>query len=156
MECVSEHKNQISKTFTSVRDFSFSEKNDPLLEEKNMNRFLDAILDFKNMLSKKTKKLYKLNDNLEELTWIDDELDQDCLKSLNDLVSSAKDLRSSLIRQYINMDSIRTAGIGKDEIKDFKNSIDELKETYSDLESIYFFLPNIPEFKETTKELSLI
>ena len=151
-----EHKKQISNTFTSVSDFSFSEKNDPLLEEKNMNKFLDAILDFKSMLSKKTKKLNKLNVNIEKLTWINDGLDKGCLKALNDLISSAKDLRSSLVRQYVNMDSIRSSGIAKDEIKDFKYSIDELREIYSDLESVYFFLPNIPEFKETTKELSLI
>ncbi len=31
-----------------------------------------------------------------------------------------------------------------------------LKESYQDLESVFFFLPEIAEFKDTTKQLSLI
>lgn len=75
---------------------------------------------------------------------------------LNDLISSAKDLRTSLIRQYISMNFFRKKGIAKEEIKNFKNSIDELKESYEDLESVFFFLPEMPDFVETTSKLSLV
>ncbi|WMN11379.1 hypothetical protein QYS49_38175 [Marivirga salinae] len=75
---------------------------------------------------------------------------------LNDIISSAKDLRTSLIRQYISLNFLISNGIAKDEIKEFKNSIDELKESYEDLESVFFFLPEMPDFVETTKKLSLI
>ena len=74
----------------------------------------------------------------------------------NDLISAAKDLHSSLVRQYISLDFLRKKGVAKEEIKEFKTSIDELKETYQDLESVFFYLPEMPEFVETTKQLSLV
>ena len=39
---------------------------------------------------------------------------------------------------------------------EIKNSIDELKESYEDLESVFFFLPKMPDFVETTTKLSLM
>lgn len=154
MECLS-HKSEIMNTFSSVRDFSFKEKQSPLLDEEQMNGFLDAILEFKKDLSEKTKNIYDFNDRIEKLTWLND-LDQECLMVANDLISAAKDLSSSLVRQYVSMNIIRSKNIARDEIKDFKNSIDEFKESYMDLESILFFLPEMPDFVETTKQLSLV
>lgn len=154
MECLS-HKSKIQNTFSSVRYFSYSEKRNPMSEDEISNELLDAILDLKSSIKNKTKRIYEVNDNIEKLTWFND-LDEECLMLTNDLISAAKDLRSSLIRQYISLDFLRKKGIAKEEIKDFKNSIDELKETYQDLESVFFYLPEIPEFVETTKQLSLV
>lgn len=154
MECLS-YKSEIKNTFSSVRDFSFEEKKSPFLSEENVNQFLDAIIDFKSSLKEKTLKIYDINERIEKLTWFDN-LNDECLKLSNDLISSARDLHSSLIRQYVSMNFIRSKGIAKQEIKDFKYSIDELKEVSSDLESALFFLPEMPGFKEITKELSLV
>lgn len=61
-----------------------------------------------------------------------------------------------MIHQYVLMGKLRKNGIAKEEIKAFKNAIDELKESYEDLESVFFFLPKMPDFTDTTKKLSLI
>ncbi len=154
MECLS-HKSIIQNTFTSVRDFSYSEKRNLMSEDEMNNQLLDAILDLKKSIKDKTKRIYEVNENVEKLTWFND-LDEECLMLTNDLISAAKDLRSSLIRQYISFDFLRKKGVAKEEIKDFKNSIDELKEIYEDLESVFFYLPELPDFVETTKQLSLV
>lgn len=154
MECLS-NKSEIANTFSNVRSFSFQEKKSPLLDQERVNSVLDAILDFKSSLKEKTAKIYNINEKIEEITWFND-LDEESLMLLNDLISSAKDLRTTLIRQYISMNYLRKKGIAKEEIKDFKNSIDELKESYEDLESVFFFLPEMPDFVETTSKLSLI
>ncbi|NLA24717.1 MAG: hypothetical protein GX879_07100 [Bacteroidales bacterium] len=154
MECLS-YKSEIVDTVSRVRSFSFQEKKAPLLDEEKINSLLDAILEFKNTLKEKTDKIYNINERIEKLTWyniVDDEI----LMLLNDLISAAKDLKSSLIRQYVSMNLLRAKGIAKEEIKDFKNSIDELQEAYEDLESVFFFLPKMPDFVETTSKLSLI
>lgn len=148
-------KSAIINTFSNVRSFSFEEKKVPLLDEERMNTLLDAILDFKSGLKDKTERIYDINEKIESISWLND-LDEECLMILNDIISSAKDLRTSLIRQYISMNYFRKKGIAKEEIKDFKNSIDELKESYEDLESVFFFLPKMPDFKETTQKLSLV
>ena len=149
------HKSEIVDTFSKVRSFSFEEKKAPVLDEERVNSLLDAILDFKSGLIEKTNRIYNINERIEKLTWFND-LDEESLMLLNDLISSAKDLRTSLIRQYISINFFRKKGIAKEEIKDFKNSIDELKESYEDLESVFFFLPEMPHFVETTTKLSLI
>jgi len=154
MECLS-HKSEISNTFSSVRNFSFEEKKFSIYNEERMNAFLDAILEFKNTFQRKTEKIVEINDRIERLTWFND-LDEESLMLINDLISSIKDLHSTLIRQYVSLNLIRSKGIAKEEIKNFKNAIDDLKENYQDLESVYFFLPEIPAFKETTKLLSLV
>ena len=149
-------KSEINSTFSSVRAFSFNEKKSPLLDEQRTDALLDAILDLKKSLNEKTEKIYAVNENLEKITWFDN-LDEESLMLLNDLISVTKDLFSSLIRQFVTLNnSLRKKGIAKQEIKDFKNSIDELKESYEDLESVFFFLPEMPEFVETTKQLSLV
>ena len=154
MECLSP-KSAIVNTFSNVRSFSFEEKKAPLFDEEKINLLLDAILDFKSNLKDKTQKIYDINQRIESITWFND-LDEECLMVLNDIISSAKDLRTSLIRQYISMNYLRREGIANEEIKDFKNSIDELKESYEDLESVFFFLPEMPDFIETTQKLSLV
>lgn len=154
MECFS-YKSEIVDTFSNVRSFSFQEKKAPLFNEERVNSFLDAILDFKNSLKEKTDKIYNVNERIEKITWFND-LDEESLMLLNDLISSAKDLRTSLIRQYISMNFFRKKGIAKEEIKDFKDAIDELKESYEDLESVFFFLPKMSDFVETTSKLSLV
>jgi hypothetical protein len=112
-------------------------------------------LDFKQSLTRKTDKIENLIERIEKITWFDN-LDQDALLLINDLVSSVRNLYSSLQRQYVYLNFIRSKGIAKKEVKDFKAAIDDLKEIANDLDSRFFFLPANDEFEETTKELSLI
>ena len=76
--------------------------------------------------------------------------------SINDLISSIRDLHSSFSWQYICLNAILEKGIATAEIMKFKESIDDLKDVASDLESRFFFLPKIENFQETSKELSLL
>ena len=92
---------------------------------------------------------------MNELTWLND-FDEECLLILNDLISAAKDLHSTMIRQYVKFAYVRKKGIATEEVKQFKDALDELKESFTDLESVFFFLPKMPEFVETTQELSLV
>lgn len=154
MECLTA-KEKINETFNQVRENSFEEKIH-LTEEARINKFLDNILDFRKLLSGKVEKIGDLNGKLESITWLDDNIDEECLKLINDLIAVTKDYHSSLIRQYISMNKIRQRGIAKDETKAFKAAIDDLKDISNDLESVFFYLPNIPGFKETTRELSLL
>jgi len=154
MECVT-HRSKIQETFDDVRSVSYTEKRSAFLDEEEINFFLDKINSFKEDLIAKTDRINNINERLEGVTWLTD-LDDDCLMLLNDLISVAKDLRTSLVRQYVKLTFIRKKGIAKKEIKEFKSSIDDLKETYEDLESVFFSLPEMPEFKETTRLLSLV
>lgn len=148
-------KSEISKTFYSVRSLSFEEKKASVHIEEKVNALLDSILEFKKSFQERTQKINDINKKIEKLTWFDD-IDDENLMLINDLISSIKDLHSTLIRQYVSLNYIRLKGIAKKEIIEFKSAIDDLKDSYRDLESVFFFLPQLPDFKETTKQLSLI
>ncbi len=155
MSCT-QHKTLINNTYKTVSRFSFEEKRNPQLTDQRMNAFLDAILDLKAILKNKTDKLNKINSQFEKLTWFYD-LDDDCLMRVNETISLAKELHRSLAVQYVSLSRIRTkTGIAKEEIKNFKASIDDLKESYTDIENIFFVLPADEEFVNATRELNLI
>jgi hypothetical protein len=48
------YKPQILETFENVRNFSFEEKKEAVMDETKMNKFLDRIIDFKKSLKIKT------------------------------------------------------------------------------------------------------
>ena len=154
MDCLT-YNSRIKETFQNVRNLSFEEKKEPILDEKKINRLLDTILDFKRNLTKKTDKIEDVIERIEKITWFNN-LDQECLILINDLVSSIRNLQSSLQRQYISFNFLRAKGIAIDEIKSFKSAIDDLKDIANDLDSRFFFLPIYVEFEDITKELSLI
>ena len=149
------YKSRISETFENVRKLSFEEKKQSAFDEVKINKLLDQILEFKRAFTDKTNNINSLVEKIEQITWFNN-LDDDSLMSINDLISSIRDLHSSLLRQYISLNFIRSKGIAKEEIKKFKASIDDLKDVAADLESRFFFLPNISDFQEITKELSLV
>lgn len=149
------YKPQILETFQKVRNLSFEEKKEAVFDEKKINNFLDTILEFKKIFANKTSKIEKVIERIEKITWFNN-LDNDSLMLINDLVSLIRDLHSSLLRQYVSLNFIRSKGIAKEEIKNFKDAIDDLKDIANDLDSRFFFLPNNDDFQETTKELSLI
>jgi hypothetical protein len=149
------YKPQILETFQQVRNFSFEEKREAVIDEIKMNKFLDRIIDFKQSLKIKTDKIEEIIENTEKITWFNN-LDDDSLLIVNDLVSSIRNLHSSLNRQYISFLFIRERGIAKAEMNNFVSAIDDLKEIAADLDSRFFLLPNNDEFDKITKELSLI
>ena len=149
------YKPQILETFENVRNFSFEEKKEAVMDETKMNKFLDRIIDFKKSLKIKTDKIEEIIESSEKITWFN-HLDDDSLLIVNDLVSSIRNLHSSLHIQYISLQYIQEKGIAKVEMKNFISAIDDLKEIANDLDSRFFFLTNNDEFDKITKELSQI
>ncbi len=112
-------------------------------------------MEFKKVFIDKTNNIISLVDKIEQITWFNN-LDNDSLMLINDLISSIRDLHSSLLRQYISLNFLCSKGIAKEEIKKFKASIDDLRDVAANLESRFFFLAKYRRFSRTTKELSLV
>ena len=146
---------KINETFSQLKSISFTEKKNAVHSEEMVNKFLDKILELKNIIQQKSQDIAKINKKLEEITWFTD-LDEECLMKVNEIISLCNDLHSSLIKFYIALNPFIKKGIAKAEIKDLKEVISDLKESTQDVESRFFFLPNMPMFIETTKELTLI
>jgi len=146
---------QIDQMLAQVLEASFREKKEGFGSERRVNQTLDAILDLKSAIERKTDKVNAINCQLEALTWLDS-LDEPSLTKINEIISLSKDLRTSLLRFAAGFDLLNEKGVAKAEIAMFKEAIDDLKEDVQDLESRFFFLPQLPDFEETTRQLSLI
>ncbi|WP_421920138.1 hypothetical protein [Marinifilum sp.] len=147
------HQEEITDIFNNIRSFSYEEKHN-LLDTVKFNRLtrkkgyvlLDERIELKGTIVNKNNKIRAINEKLEKLSWLN-HLNEECLMLLNDIIALARDLRNILIKQFVTLNPAIKKGILKNEIKDFIYSIDELKETYEDLESVFFFLPKMQEFK---------
>lgn len=146
---------RITEILENVRRFAFEEKKDPTFSKARIDNLLDKILDFQQKLVKQNDKIDTLIEGIEQLTWFTD-LDDVSLMTIDELIFSTRDLHSSLLKQYIIMNELRTKGSAKDVIKEHQASLDDLKDVAADLDSRFFFLPNLPDFRQTTNELSLI
>ena len=146
---------KINNAFNVISDASFQEKREHLSKQQVIDSFLDRILDLKEKLTTKSKKIEKIVVMLEGITWYNN-VDEEGLKLINEIISLSKDLHSTLIRFYIDLNYFIKKNIAKEEIKNLKIAIDDLKEITQDLESVFFYLPQMPQFVESTKQLSLL
>ncbi|TZF83986.1 hypothetical protein FW774_11100 [Pedobacter sp. BS3] len=154
MECLTE-KDKIAATVNEAKEVSFREKTHALTTDEQINSFLDKILEFKQLLHKKTTEIETFCEKLEALTWFN-KIDEDSLKLLNDLIAATRDWHNTLVRQFLKMNKLLEKGIATKDIKSFKHAIDDLRESADDLESVFFHLPQNHDFQETTKELQLV
>lgn len=146
---------ELQKTFSDIRILSFKAKKEALFNKEIINASLDAINDFKSLIKNKTDELSNLNTRLEQLTWLNDFKEED-LMVLNDVIALGNDFYSTLLKEYVSLRNSALNEISEDTLKNFKNEIDNLKESCEDLDSVFFFLPSFSEFKETTQLLSIV
>jgi len=152
MECLTS-KETINNTVETVSSVSYSEKKEALLTEAEINNFLDDYLELCHLLTKKTESVNNVNEILERLFNLN-ELNDDCLRLLNILVSVGRDFYYTLNKQYQNLIHLIDHKIAVAEINEFKEAIDYLQETIDDLESVFLILPKNTDFVEVTKKLS--
>lgn len=152
---VTAYKAEIQEIFSSIREFSFQEKKASTIHDDRPDRVLNAIRGLEEELVEKSQRINEINEQVEKLTWLNG-VDEDDLMLINDLISSLKDLYSSFVRQLDVLESFSGRREKEDKIFDFKERISEMRESYEDLESVFFFLPQMPGFPETTEKISLL
>jgi hypothetical protein len=145
-------KQKLDNVLEKVKAASYSEKQNQQSEEQLIDAFLDAINTVKKDLVKRTGVLNEIAEAMEELTWMKN-LDQPTLQKLNELIVLARDVHHTLIKNYVGLNIFRQKGIAKNEISDFKEAIDLLKECTFDLESVFFNFPKNTDFVQTTNAL---
>lgn len=150
-QCI-DRSSVIETTLSDVTSFSVEEKKSPSHEER-VNRFLDAILELKQYLSKKSERLADIADRMEAITWHNDPSENE-LRLITLLIATGRDVNSVLKREYAAFSrKFRNKGIAKEEIKEFHACIHDLDEACYDLESVFFHIPNDPKWAESNAKL---
>nr|WP_315219791.1 hypothetical protein [uncultured Flavobacterium sp.] len=148
MECDTA-KVQITQTFNEVRSFSYKRKN----EQEILNSFLDKILELQGKITEDTNFVFSLVERFEKLSWIDaSNLDEETLIVLNDIISISRDIHRTMIMRFIFLNK-HMRDMASLHIKEFKMSIDDLKESINDLEYIHFRIPYDLRFQEINERI---
>lgn len=115
-------------------------------EEALMNKFLDSINKLRNYLIDRSEKINELDELFSKLTWLDVQ-DESEEVLLSNLITKAKKYHSKLIRNYAEIKkSIGLKGICKEEIQNYKSSIDDFEDSIFEVEQIFFVLRKDDEF----------
>lgn len=155
-------KSSVNDTFREISNFSFTEKKKAAhvldVNSKEYDDLVNFVLDAINECSKdfldKADRIDRIVKLADEMTWVDEPYDEEVLKAINDVISTSKELLSSLNQQY---DTAVAFFIPRKicikELETFKLAIDDLNESILDLDEIFFKIPSDTEFNEITKRL---
>lgn len=149
-----ENIDQIQQTVDEIHAITRNAIYEESFEEKT-NRFLDHILEFKSNLTGISNDIEEIVARFEKLTWIENP-NEDCLKKIRELIDEARKAHSTSIRLYVNINNSSFRNIAKSEVREFKTSLDDIKEAANDLEKAIFIYPNDKEFNDVTAQLLLL
>lgn len=119
-----------------------------LTDEERINRFLDSINNFRVKIVDRTEKTQKLDELFSKLTWFDLK-NQEEEVLIKDVISKSLSFHSKAIKNYV---AIKKAfwkdKICRDEISNYKNSLDDFEESIYEVQEIFFNLRKDDEFNE--------
>lgn len=144
----------INDAYASIRATTYEEKIH-VVSQQDIDHFLDTINEFKNVIIQKADIINTIVETVEKISWFSD-LDEDCLKKVNDIISLVRELHSVQIRKYVTLGFFMKRKIAVKEIRILKHSIDDLRDVARDLDACFFVLATMPEFVDTNKQLSLV
>ncbi|KOS07015.1 hypothetical protein AM493_13965 [Flavobacterium akiainvivens] len=141
-------KKQITDTFNEVREYSFKQK-----REDVVNSLLDQILELQNIIRNKTVFLEGLYPKFEKITWLNaDDIDDETLRIINDIISTTRDISRSLTIQYVFFNN-KYRKFASGALKEFKVSLDDIKEITDDIEDVFFKLPKDDRFQKANDRI---
>lgn len=124
-----------------------------LSEEDKVNRFLDGINSFRAKLVERTEKIQKLDKLFSQLTWYDlqNEEEEEVMKNV---LSKSLSFHAKSIKNFVAIrKNFWNIKICRDEISDYKNTLDDFEESIYEVEDILFKLRKDDEFNDLMNSL---
>ena len=145
-------KSKIKDTINEVLDLSQKQMSEKKIREQAINKFLDHILDFQDMLDEKTNSILDVNSKFSEFSRFNEAVDEECLQLIRQVLDLSIKWHQKLIRFYVDLNWIRKHNIANNAIANFKTAVDDLKEYNQDLEDLYFNIEKDETLNSTIQE----
>lgn len=145
-------KSKIKDTINEVLDLSQKQMSEKKIREQAINKFLDHILEFQDMINEKTNSILDVNSKFSEFSRFNEAVDEECLQLIRQVLDLSIKWHQKLIRFYVDLNWIRKHNIANTAIANFKAAIDDLKEYNQDLEDLYFNIEKDDNLKSTVQE----
>lgn len=145
----------ISNIGQEINQIISSSKSIPskLTEEEKINRFLDGINNLRAKLVEKTEKIQKLDDLFSKLTWYDikNQEEEDLMKKV---ISKSLSFHTKSIKNFASLKrSFWKDKICRDEITNYKNTLDDFEDSIYEVKEIFFSLRQDSEFNDLMNSL---
>jgi hypothetical protein len=114
---------------------------------------LDELKELKKIVVKKTAQVEKVIEQLEEASWYKVE-DKEGQALILGFIKIAYKYYGEEKRYFASLKDLKSLGYWNQELDYFGNSLDDLEETLSDIESRFLTLDKVEGFKETMDKLS--
>lgn len=121
-------------------------------QQEIIDNFLDAVLEFNAFLNRISSELDTISEEIIKLTW-KEKPEGECYSAYLELLEAGNKLHKSLIMKYVSYANFRRKGISKNEIKNFKQSVDNFHESLEDLRLRFSDLCDDAEIVQLTKEI---
>lgn len=156
MECIASG-NRIAKTHQVINNVSHEVKpakqqDINKFNQEKVNKLLDEILNFKSDLNKRSEALNEIIECMDDVSWLQN-LTEEETQLLMQCLEICKLIHRQEIMSYVTISRLLRKGIAKDEIKEYKSVVDDMKECIQDLEDRFFNLPQDQEFLDDLKKL---
>lgn len=136
----------------SFRNVNFEKMLKALLENP-CDENLDLINKVRANFVGSTEAMEDIIEKLQSLTWTIVEPTPDDLKSVADIISLGRQLLKGAVSIVASYQPLWEKGVIITETNEFKEVSGHLGEVLDDIESVYFKLPDLPGFNDTTHEL---
>jgi len=124
-----------------------------LTEQEKINRLLDGINNFRAKLVERTEKIQKLDDLFSKLTWFDLQ-NQEEEELMKNVIAKSISFHSKSIKNFIALkNSFWKDKICRDEISNYKITLDNFEESIYEVEDIFFKLRKDNEFNSLMNSL---
>lgn len=147
---LSELREEVSSE--SFRNVDFENMLKALLDNP-CDENLDLINKVRANFFGSTEAMEDIIGKLQSLTWTIVEPTSDDVKSIADLISLGRQLLKGAASIVSSYQPLWERGVIITEIREFKEVTEHFTEVLDDIESVYFKLPNLPGFNDTTHEL---
>lgn len=147
---LSELREEVSSE--SFRNVDFENMLKALLENP-CDENLDLINKVRANFVGSTEAMEDIIEKLQSLTWTLVEPTSDDLKSVADIIFLGRQLLKGAASIVSSYQPLWERGVIITETSEFKEVTEHFTEVLDDIESVYFKLPNLPGFNDTTHEL---
>lgn len=136
----------IEDAIEKVARLSYSIKSERGSIQELINRALDELLLFKEIIEKKTKELKLVNELLRILTWIDEPINEDSLVKINMIEVLTKELNERIQAEIKSIKKTQLPEICPSLLEKYFDEAEYLEENINLIHQIFFELRGDQEF----------
>jgi len=144
----------VGDTFDEIGESSLKVRNVGTLDQERLNHYLDAICEFRGVLSEKIQLMKVVSGQLERLTLIEGELDKKATQVVSSILHISKGILTGFKNELEVIEGSKIEKLCPEKVSGFRDEVELLEESIDDTEMIFFELRTDPEFIELDKVIS--